>query len=603
MAEKTMARLIRGLIAVDQSDYSAEVWTRANIGEVLPGVVTPLTWSVFRANLLRRPLSKIEAESSPNGPIRLIKGRAYLRLSALLGSFCYLPGVDPGVVCQALGVDQEGHRSDGWKPRGNLLVRLSSRLFLAEIMGVSPVLWLQLARLGTPPTDESLIREGVSTSSVALVRCIEKLIDWNTRCFQLHLKCTRYAIGAYGLLTYMLRHWLPAGVNPAHCRSSRAEREINFTTPKEHPRTRLEVELLASQAELQTAEQGLALWQLAEQARAHPSVAAVLVDEVDWATTQRALQATEGGRKFLEALAAFWSRHGARTVEEFELASPRWREDPTFVLTVIRNYLHADSTFKPAAALGQRQAFCDVATTQIVRQMGPLKGWLFRRVLRAYRAYVPLRENMKYRLMEGYEALRHCFLKLGDCLCTAGILNSKEDIFFLTAGEALAAGRDGAVNAGEIRAKVNRRRAERACQERFQPPEVVVGNDLAWALDDNSLEALPGIGCSPGYAVGKARVIRDIAMASHLQPGEILVAPSTDPGWTPLFLTAAAVVTDIGGFLSHGATVAREYGIPAVANTKRASELVKNGQVITVDGYQGIVYLYPRNPFETKQGI
>jgi phosphoenolpyruvate synthase/pyruvate phosphate dikinase len=91
-------------------------------------------------------------------------------------------------------------------------------------------------------------------------------------------------------------------------------------------------------------------------------------------------------------------------------------------------------------------------------------------------------------------------------------------------------------------------------------------------------------------------------MASHLQPGEILVAPSTDPGWTPLFLTAAAVVTDIGGFLSHGATVAREYGIPAVVNTKRASELVKNGQVIIVDGNQGIVYLSPGNLFETKQG-
>ena len=161
----------------------------------------------------------------------------------------------------------------------------------------------------------------------------------------------------------------------------------------------------------------------------------------------------------------------------------------------------------------------------------------------------------------------------------------------------LAAVRDGAVNAGEIRVKVNCRRAERACQEQFQPPEVIVGNDRSWTLNDNGMETLQGIGCSPGYAVGKARVIRDMAMASHLQPGEILVAPSTDPGWTPLFLTAAAVVTDIGGFLSHGATVAREYGIPAVVNTKRASELVKNGQVIIVDGNRGIVHLPPRSLF------
>lgn len=573
-----MARLMRKLMAVDQPDCSAVAWTRANIGEVLPGVVTPLTWSVFRVNLLRHTLSKIEAESNPNGPIRLIKGRAYLRLDALLGSFCYLPGVDPDVVRQALGVDQWVHRSDDWKPRGNLLAQLSGGLFLAETLGLSPVLWLQSARLDTPPLDESQPGEGDSTSSAALVRCIEELMDWNTRCFQLHLKCTRYAIGAYGLLTHMLRRWLPAaGVE-------------------------LGMELLVSQAKLQTTEQGLALWRLAEQARAHPSVAAVLEDEVNWTTAHRALQATEGGRKFLEALAAFLSRHGARTVEEFELASPRWREDPAFVLTVIRNYLHADPAFNPTATLRQNRAFCDTATARIVRQLGPLKGRLFHRVLRAYRAYVPLRENMKYRLMEGYEALRHSFLKLGDGLCTAGVLDSKEDIFFLTAGEVLAAGRDGAVSAGEIQAKVNRRRAERAYQERLQPPEVIVGNDLAWTLNDNDMETLQGIGCSPGYVMGKARVIRDITMASHLQPGEILVAPSTDPGWTPLFLTAAAVVTDIGGFLSHGATVAREYGIPAVVNTKRASGLVKNGQVIIVDGNQGMVYLSPGSLFETEQG-
>jgi pyruvate,water dikinase len=499
-------------------------------------------------------------------------------LDALLGSFCYLPGVDPDVIREALGVDQWVHWGDDWKLRDNLLAQLSGGLFLAEILGLSPVLWLQLARLGTPPLNESQL-EGASTSSAALLRCIEELIDWNTRCFQLHLKCTRYAIGAYGLLRYLLHRWLPtAGVE-------------------------LGIELLVSQAELQTTEQGLALWCLAEQARAHPGVEAVLEDKVDWATAHRALQATEGGSEFLEALTAFLGRHGARTVEEFELASPRWSEDPAFVLTVIRNYLRADPALNPAAVLRQHRAFCDVATARTVRQMGPLRGRLFRRVLRAYKAYVPLRENMKYRLMEGYEALRHCFLELGDRLRTAGVLNSKEDIFFLTAGEALAAGRDGTVNAEGIWTKVNRRRMERACQQRFQPPKVIVGNDGSWASDDNGMETLQGIGCSPGYAVGKARVIRDVAMASHLEPGEILVAPSTDPGWTPLFLTAAAVVTDIGGFLSHGATVAREYGIPAVVNTKRASGLVKNGQVIIVDGNQGIVYLSPRNLFETEQGI
>ncbi len=604
-----MIRFRREPKAVEQPDCSecveglpdlpsggpAALWTRANIGEVLPGVVTPLTWSVFRANLLRRPVGRVEAESSPHDPLRLVEGRAYLRLDALLGSFCYLPGVDPEVVCQALGVDRQVLRRDGGrKPKGNLLTWLSGGLFLAEVLGLSPVLWLQL-RLGLGRA-QHLPLVGASMSQG--ITHIEKLIDRNTRCFQLHLKCTRYAIGAYGLLRYMLRRWLPAnGLNPACAEGGPPGQGMPSC-----PRTSVPAEaaLLLGQAELQTAEQGLALWRLAEQARALPDVAAALENEVDWTTTRRALQATEGGQRFLAALAAFLARHGARTAEEFELASPRWREDPTFVLTVLRNYLHADAV----PDLSRPGDLSEAAVERALRQMGPLKRWLFRRVLRAYRAYVPLRENMKYRLMEGYAALRHCFLTLGECLCASGALADKEDVFFLTAAEALAAVRGDALNVGEIRAKVNRRRAERMRQERFQPPEVIEGNNPAWASADSGLETLQGIGCSPGWAIGKARVIRDVAMASRLRPGEILVAPSTDPGWTPLFLTAAAVVTDIGGFLSHGATVAREYGIPAVVNTKKASELVRDGQWILVDGSRGIVYLSPNShlPASARSG-
>ena len=103
---------------------------------------------------------------------------------------------------------------------------------------------------------------------------------------------------------------------------------------------------------------------------------------------------------------------------------------------------------------------------------------------------------------------------------------------------------------------------------------------------------LTGIGCSPGTVEGTARVLYDISEANVLKPGEILVAPHTDPGWTPLFLNCKAVVTEIGGFLSHGATVAREYGIPAVANVTGATRFVNTGDVIQVNGTKGLVTIY-----------
>jgi pyruvate,water dikinase len=113
--------------------------------------------------------------------------------------------------------------------------------------------------------------------------------------------------------------------------------------------------------------------------------------------------------------------------------------------------------------------------------------------------------------------------------------------------------------------------------------------DNGQAVDEPQADIMRGIGCSPGVVEGRARVLREPADAEQLQPGEILVAPHTDPGWTPLFLTSRAVVTEIGGFLSHGATVAREYGVPAVFNVTGATHQIQTGDTLRVDGVRGTV--------------
>jgi phosphoenolpyruvate synthase/pyruvate phosphate dikinase len=134
------------------------------------------------------------------------------------------------------------------------------------------------------------------------------------------------------------------------------------------------------------------------------------------------------------------------------------------------------------------------------------------------------------------------------------------------------------------------RREQHAQWNAQDAPGLVIGEAGAPTVAARASE-LTGIGCSPGAVEGIARVLADSSQASQLQPGEILVAPHTDPGWTPLFLTCSAVVTEIGGFLSHGATVAREYGIPAVMNVIGATTRIHTGDRIRVDGSSGRIVL------------
>ncbi|MCP4697218.1 MAG: hypothetical protein GY862_10255, partial [Gammaproteobacteria bacterium] len=209
----------------------------------------------------------------------------------------------------------------------------------------------------------------------------------------------------------------------------------------------------------------------------------------------------------------------------------------------------------------------------------------------------------KYRLMEGYAELRRIFLEMGAVLESRGLLDCAADVFFLMPHEIIFLtggniadeevnnhpqsgwldspperevdqGHGSAVGTlfselspkamvfqKTINVRVRQRKAQHALWELLDAPDMI--NQGGYAHEENEEGELFGVGCSPGTAEGVARVLLNTLEAVKLKPGEILVAPHTDPGWTPLFLSCAAMVTEIGGFLSHGATVAREYGIPA----------------------------------------
>ncbi|WP_354514674.1 PEP/pyruvate-binding domain-containing protein [Paenarthrobacter sp. 4246] len=341
-----------------------------------------------------------------------------------------------------------------------------------------------------------------------------------------------------------------------------------------------------------TTEMDLALWQLAAEIRKDP-------DAVSSMTGRTAAELTEQYRdEKLPAVAqaglsSFLGTFGHRAVAEIDLGMPRWSDDPTHVLGVVTNYLRLaegseapDQQFARAAHEADEQVARFVARA---KTKSPLHAAVVRMALDRTRRFAGLRELPKYNLVLGLSVARKQLLLVGNELAAAHRIKRPEDIYFLDLDEA-----ETALAGDDLQELVAERRAayEQELRRRHIPRVLI--------SDGTEPEAVPGIGgpqrpgtlsgspASTGRVTAPARVIMD-PVGAHLEPGEILVAPSTDPGWTPLFLTAGGLVMEMGGPNSHGAVVAREYGIPAVVGVPDATSRISTGQRVTVDGAAGTV--------------
>jgi pyruvate,water dikinase len=271
---------------------------------------------------------------------------------------------------------------------------------------------------------------------------------------------------------------------------------------------------------------------------------------------------------------------------------PRWSEDPTHILGVLVNYLRLDNPelapdvqFRRAAREAEEMV---VDLTRRAASQGRLRGALVGFCLNRARALAGLREVPKFYAVLMLARARALLRSVGEELVRTGRLEETDDVFFVTLPETRAtlAGDDLRPVVRERRAayehELNRRHVPRILLSDGTDPET--GIHVAEAPSDT----IRGTPASSGTVTAKARVILN-PTGAHLEPGEILVAPSTDPGWTPLFLTAGGLVMEMGGSMSHGAIVAREFGIPAVVGVAGATERIATGQRITVDGSAGTV--------------
>lgn len=265
---------------------------------------------------------------------------------------------------------------------------------------------------------------------------------------------------------------------------------------------------------------------------------------------------------------------GHRAASSWELFSPRWAEQPERVLALAR-----------AAAAGPDPARQEAEqSARAERVLAGLQPWL-RSLVRLTRRYLQLREEQRFHFDRLLWAWKRVYLWLEQDL--------ELRVRFLDAAEldALLAGELSQAAAHELVSRrseeYDREVARRAAGD--EPPIFLVGDAAVEASTTGT--RLQGLGISGGVVTGRVRVVRSLDQAERLRPGEILVTQATDPGWTPLFLTAGGLVMELGGLLSHGAVVAREYGLPAVVNVAGATVRLCDGQTVTVDGSRGVVWV------------
>ncbi|HEV2929955.1 MAG TPA: PEP-utilizing enzyme, partial [Propionibacteriaceae bacterium] len=339
-----------------------------------------------------------------------------------------------------------------------------------------------------------------------------------------------------------------------------------------------------------TTEMDLELWELTERIRSDQEVAQAVasgsVAELTEAFSRAGLpQTVQAG------LTGFLRTYGHRAVAEIDLGMPRWSDDPSHLLGVIKNYLRlTEKDRSPSVQFAEGNEQAETMIIELVgrmRRRSRVRARLIGFGLRRTRQLAGLRERPKFMLVLALAAMRRQLGQVGENLANSGRIARPEDIFFLDLAEARRGlgGEDLSDLVEQRRAayqlELRRRHVPRLLLSDGTEPEAVGAIDVANG-------ALVGSPASAGVVTSRARVVLD-PVGAHLEPGEILVAPSTDPGWTPLFLTAGGLVMEMGGSNSHGAVVAREYGIPAVVGVPDATTRITSGQLVTVDGAAGSV--------------
>ena len=345
-----------------------------------------------------------------------------------------------------------------------------------------------------------------------------------------------------------------------------------------------------------TSEMGLALLDVADVIRPRPDVVAFLQHVEDEGFLDEMAKLT-GGREARDAIRAFLGKYGMRCVGEIDVTRARWSERPITLVPVILGNI---KNFEPGAGAQRFEQGRQEAWTREQQLLGRLralpegeqKAEEAKRKIDRVRTFIGYREYPKYGMVSRYFVYKQALLDEAERLVQADVLCEKEDIFFLAFQELHDVVRTNQVDEELIRQRKDAFRS----YEALTPPRVLTSDGEvvagAYRRDDLPTGALVGLPVSAGTVEGRARVILDMAEAD-LEPGDILVTAHTDPSWSPLFVAITGLVTEVGGLMTHGAVIVREYGLPAVVGVEHATRLIRDRQRIRVNGTDGYVEILP----------
>jgi pyruvate,water dikinase len=552
-------------------DPRYSLYSNGNISEVLPGCITPLSWSyigptiehAFRTQGIA--LGGMDASGPEYQVLGFFYHRPYVCVSYLEAAAARVPGMSPDTIHQEfIG------------PPETPTPAVTGRDLLPDRLPALVRVALTLVR-----RMRSLQREARECDADIRRQCgesdAERLGGWSdarlleavrfsqpmARVSDVHVWASSFAVVFFGLLRQLTRTWLDDNDGA------------------------LAAQMVTGIGALPSADPAFGLYDLARRVMSCAALKQRFDSIADDRKLLEAIEVDEGVREFRSAFREFLRSFGHRAVCEGEFRNPCWREDPAQVVALVRNYLQSGLT-PPEEVRARQNRVCGDALRR-VQALSVMKRIVLRQIVERTRRNMELRERLKDLIVLRSDRARRIYAEVRGRLLSRHRLSNPDDIYFLVHAEVadLLTGAMCPAAASEV---IARRRRDFAWCEAVRVPKIQEGVPRTVRAEDlTSGRQLKGMGVSPGKVEGRARVILDPRLGSHIEPGEILIAPVTDAGWTPLFINAAGLVVEVGGLLSHGSVVAREYGLPAVVGVAGATEEIQTGDRIYLDGSSGVV--------------
>ena len=527
-------------------------WTDENVGEVIPDVVSPISWSILQPmvnNAVLWFLKKISIKEYPSeGLFGLYRGKVYFnhtQFNRLINRFypsVHLSADKKLTLFQKIGISLRLFR-----------LTFSALLFIWILpYSIKKKLSLTIPVINQKNNPDESINK------------INDLIRDETVIMYHHISATLLAELYFQAIKKYAAKWF-------------YDEQDLFAE-----------NLMQGSTETSGAETGAALWELAGRFKNNEEFRQLFnnsaLSEID------AGLATVNDKNIDKDIDDFFKKYGHNALREFELLYPRWHEDRLYIYSLIRNYLNSIDSENPAERRQRLLIEGKIRRAKALKHLRLLKRILFNYLMNNSIKFSTYREQLKQHFLRLHHQVRNQLLYLSSTMD----FDQPDDIFYLTYDE-LKSLTTGSKGHKSLQSTIFARKTERQNNLNYNhPPKVIQQGGQwheIWLEEENTGNALNGIACSAGIAEGPARIILQADRAKDLESGDILVAHSTNPSWTPLFLVAAGIVTEIGGALSHGAIIAREYGKPMVAAVPGIIKNIHDGDWLRINGHTGQVFI------------